>query len=81
MTAYDDWLSGGLRVRLPQLGREVFCRLEGAGPLVTLVHGFPTSSHDWAPVLPYLSGRTTLVLDLLGFGDSDKPHDHRYDLM
>lgn len=78
---YEDWLAGGRRVRLPQLGREVFCRVDGDGPLVTLVHGFPTSSYDWTPLLPYLHDRQVLSMDLLGFGDSDKPHGHRYDIV
>lgn len=80
--SYDDWLAGGRRVRLPRLGHAVFVRLDGPadGPVVTLLHGFPTSSYDWAGVVPALTaaGRRVLSLDFLGFGESDKPARHRY---
>jgi pimeloyl-ACP methyl ester carboxylesterase len=39
-----------------------------------IVHGFPTSSFDFHLVLPALSvNRRVLLLDLIGFGLSDKP--------
>ena len=53
----------------------------GAGPALTLLHGFPSSSHDWAKVAPALAERHTLLMpDFLGFGASEKPADHRYTL-
>ncbi len=49
-------------------------RVEGSGPWTTFLHGFPTSSWDWAKVAPLLpAGRARLYVDHLGFGDSDKP--------
>ena len=50
------------------------------GNPVTLIHGFPTSSHDWSLVLPSLvaAGFRVTTLDLLGFGASSKPKDHEY---
>lgn len=49
----------------------------GNDPLL-LLHGFPTSSIDWYPVLDDLAAERDLVLvDVLGFGLSDKP-DLRY---
>jgi len=78
------WLAGGRRVALPRLGCEVFVRFDGPadGPLVTLLHGYPTSSHDWALVLPALAAtHRVLSVDLLGFGDSDKPRPHHYSLL
>lgn len=46
-------------------------------PLV-VVHGYPTSSFDYAEVAPALAEHRRVVLvDLLGFGLSDKP-DQRY---
>jgi pimeloyl-ACP methyl ester carboxylesterase len=43
-----------------------------------VVHGFPTSSYDWAPVVPRLARHRRVVLfDMLGFGLSAKP-DRRY---
>jgi len=45
-------------------------------PLLVL-HGFPTSSFDYAAVLdPLRAGRRVLLLDDLGFGLSDKPDLH-----
>jgi len=49
----------------------------GAGEPIVLIHGFPTSSHLWRDVVPLLpSGRRVVVLDLLGYGRSDRPMDH-----
>lgn len=51
-------------------------------PTLLLIHGFPTASWDWAPIWTALSERFELVaLDMLGFGDSDKPRNHRYSIM
>lgn len=48
---------------------------------MTLLHGFPSSSHDWAKVAPTLAGdHELLMFDFLGFGASDKPADHIYSL-
>jgi pimeloyl-ACP methyl ester carboxylesterase len=48
---------------------------------MTLLHGFPSSSHDWAKLAPALAARHTLLApDFLGFGASEKPADHRYAL-
>lgn len=82
--AYEQWLDGGRRIALPRLGREAFIRSDGPAdaPPLTLLHGFPSSSHDWAAVLPALaSEHRVLSLDFLGYGDSDKPHEHRYSLL
>src|SRR4051812_10508066 len=52
---------------------------EGNPPLLIL-HGFPSCSFDWSPVLPELRAqRDVVVLDFVGFGLSDKP-DQRYSL-
>jgi pimeloyl-ACP methyl ester carboxylesterase len=46
----------------------------GAGVPVIFVHGFPTSSHLWHDVVPLMPpGHRLVVLDLLGFGRSDRP--------
>ncbi len=82
--AYEQWLSGGRRVALPRLGYDVFLRSDGPedGLPLTLLHGFPSSSHDWAAVLPALAAtHRVLCLDFLGYGDSDKPHGHPYSLL
>src|SRR3954469_16517544 len=78
------WWSGGELAPLELSGTEqgVFVRREGSGPSMTLLHGFPSSSHDWAKVAPALAERYALTMpDLLGFGASSKPRDHRYSLL
>lgn len=78
-----DWWAGGSRIAGPA-GHRVFVREGGAGdaPLLTFLHGFPTSSLDWAGTFARLEGeRRMLALDFLGFGDSDKPRPHRYSLL
>lgn len=60
-------------------GRRIYCRRAGAGPRLLLIHGFPTSSLDWAPMWPMLISRfEVLAFDLLGLGLSAKPRGHRY---
>jgi pimeloyl-ACP methyl ester carboxylesterase len=46
----------------------------GAGEPVVFLHGFPTSGHLWADVVPLVpAGHRVVVLDLLGYGRSDRP--------
>jgi pimeloyl-ACP methyl ester carboxylesterase len=85
MMGLEEWFAGGQRVPivLPD-GRSfnLFCRVDGSGPWVTLLHGFPTCSWDWAAVADGLAAEQRLLMpDLLGFGDSDKPPGHRYALV
>lgn len=50
-------------------------------PLLLMVHGFPTSSIDWHDVVDELSAsHRVCVLDLPGFGFSDKPKGESYTL-
>ncbi len=69
-------------MRLDRIPWTVFVRQDGPadGDPVTLLHGFPSSSHDWSLVIPALTaaGCRTTVLDFLGFGASAKPAGHRY---
>jgi pimeloyl-ACP methyl ester carboxylesterase len=83
MGGLREWWSGGRRVTLQAGGAEraIFVRRMGEGPEMTLLHGFPSSSHDWAKVALALGTRHELVLlDFLGFGASDKPAAHTYSL-
>ncbi|RMI32557.1 alpha/beta fold hydrolase [Nocardia stercoris] len=81
-STWAEWVAGGERVDLD--GSTVFVRQDGPpeGRPVTLLHGYPTSSHDWAPILPALvdAGCRVTVLDFLGFGASAKPYPHEYRL-
>jgi len=53
----------------------------GAGMPVIFIHGFPTSSHLWADVVPLMpSGHRLVVLDLLGYGRSDRPRNRPMDV-
>lgn len=50
-------------------------------PLLLMVHGFPTSSIDWCDVAGELSAtHRVCVLDMPGFGFSDKPVGENYTL-
>jgi pimeloyl-ACP methyl ester carboxylesterase len=55
-------------------------RQEGSGPLLLLLHGFPSSSYDWRLLLKEEPQRNVLAFDFLGFGFSDKPPNHDYSL-
>ena len=60
---------------------KLFVRSAGAGPVLLLIHGFPTSSWDWARLWPLLEPTHHLyTLDMLGFGRSDKPRDFAYSI-
>ena len=61
------------------LGFEVFHRVEGAGPHLLLVHGYPFSSFDWARIWPALTERFEVIApDMLGMGFSAKPVRYDY---
>lgn len=63
-------------------GHRLFVVQEGTGPDLVLVHGFPSTSHDFAAVFPRLCTRFRVtVFDQLGFGFSDKPRDASYSLL
>ncbi len=63
------------------LGQRLFVRRrEGDGPLVLLLHGFPSSSYDWRRLLQLRPELNALAFDCLGYGLSEKPADHVYAL-
>jgi pimeloyl-ACP methyl ester carboxylesterase len=75
----QNWLEGGTIEDV--LGRRLYVRRrEGDGPLLILLHGFPSSSYDWRELLELRLERAALALDFLGFGLSEKPADHIYSL-
>ncbi|HUC04021.1 MAG TPA: alpha/beta hydrolase [Acidimicrobiales bacterium] len=80
MITTSEWEGAGVRrtlcdhtvftVDAPAVGPETH------EPLLVL-HGFPTSSYDFVDVLDALrAGRRVLLLDMLGYGLSDKPDLH-----
>ena len=65
------------------LGRRLFVRRRGGGEdtLLLHLHGFPSSSYDWRPLLALRPpGEASVAFDFLGFGLSEKPRDHTYTL-
>ena len=62
-------------VSIPANGIKLRAVVEGAGPLVVLVHGFPESWYSWrhqiAPIAA--AGFTVCAIDVRGYGASDKP--------
>lgn len=83
LTTFDEWVAGGERRVIGD--HEIFVRQDGpeTGRPVTLVHGFPTSSHDWSAIVPALAaaGLRVTTFDMLGFGASDKPRGHTYSIL
>lgn len=73
--------SGIGRANIARMEREVdlggirlHCIVEGDGPLVMLLHGFPETSRAWRKQIPALAERFRVVApDLRGYGGSDKP--------
>lgn len=53
--------------------QRVFYQTEGKGPVLLLIHGYPTASFDWIKLWPDLTLHFHCVtLDMLGFGFSSK---------
>jgi pimeloyl-ACP methyl ester carboxylesterase len=72
-----EWRDRGATEEVNGRRIHVFTR-EGSGPLLLLLHGFPSSSFDWRLILDELPGRAVLAFDCLGFGLSEKPSGHTY---
>ena len=51
------------------------CAVQGNGPLVVMVHGFPESWYSWRHQLGPIAdaGFTACAIDVRGYGGSDKP--------
>lgn len=77
--ALDRWRSSGST--LSYRGHTLFYRVDGRGPPLLAVHGYPLSSWDYSRVWSALTERFTVIApDLLGFGFSSKPRDERYSI-
>jgi pimeloyl-ACP methyl ester carboxylesterase len=75
----EAWSAAGRRETFRDRSIHVHAR-GGRGPLLLLLHGFPSSSYDWRRLLELETERAALAFDFLGFGLSDKPRDHSYTL-
>jgi pimeloyl-ACP methyl ester carboxylesterase len=86
VSSIESWWRAGEQAELLSGGvaeRHIFIRrFHSSAPPMTLLHGFPSSSHDYAKLAPKLADRYSLLLpDFLGFGASDKPPEHRYSIV
>jgi pimeloyl-ACP methyl ester carboxylesterase len=78
-SAIDQWLRNSNSFLFQ--GHTIFTKQAGSGHALLLIHGFPTSSLDWDLLWPELATQYQLhALDMLGFGQSDKPQDYAYSL-
>lgn len=82
MVSFEEWAaravpveSGGLRIAAHDDG-------DPGGPVVTFLHGYPSSSLDVVPMLDRLvpAGVRVVTLDFPGFGASGKPVGHPYSI-
>ncbi|MBC3779386.1 alpha/beta hydrolase [Pseudomonas sp. SWRI99] len=63
-------------------GQTIRYWVAGQGEPLLLIHGFPTASWDWHYLWQPLAQRYRVIAcDMLGFGDSAKPLNHRYSLL
>src|SRR5262245_11515747 len=81
MISIDSWRSRGRMLDTPD-GRIFAIDVPGEAPVPVLaLHGFPTSSWDFAAAIEKLSPRRRVVaFDFIGMGLSDKPATHGYSL-
>lgn len=64
-------------------GHDIFVRTGGddGKPVLVLIHGFPSASHDWHPLWDTLCREFRVIApDMIGFGFSDKPEDFDYSI-
>jgi len=76
-----EWRYTGKYFKFKNYYRIFYQEEFGNGPeeeVLVLLHGFPSSSHDWSRILSKLKLRFGRVIapDFLGFGFSDKPLYH-----
>lgn len=76
METFESWAAKAVPIDVG--GLRVATHDEGSGPVVTFLHGFPSSSLDAVPLLERLDDVRLIAPDLPGFGASDKPVDHVY---
>lgn len=62
-------------VIIPTNGIKLRAVVEGSGPLVVMVHGFPESWYSWRHQIGPIAaaGFTACAIDVRGYGGSDKP--------
>jgi pimeloyl-ACP methyl ester carboxylesterase len=77
---FERWRRDGKTFRHGE--HSIFYRVDGAGPTLLAIHGFPSASWDWHPMWPGLITRFRVIAaDMIGFGWSDKPRHHAYSIL
>ncbi len=70
-----DWYYTGSFLNIDD--HKIFYKMDGEGPVLLLIHGYPTSSWDWHKVWPALTQHFhCIAIDMLGFGYSSKPQQN-----
>jgi pimeloyl-ACP methyl ester carboxylesterase len=78
------WMAGAESRSVTVAGHHIHYDVAGpkGGPVVVLVHGLSGRAENWQSLAPYLvkAGYRVYMLDLLGFGRSEKPEDFSYSM-
>ena len=78
--AAREWLDSGKYMEIE--GKSIFYSDRGEGTPIMLLHGHPSSCHDWKGVCDRLESKARLIsFDHVGWGLSDKPVAFSYSLM
>jgi pimeloyl-ACP methyl ester carboxylesterase len=81
---FDEWASGASNIESGGVRVATYDVGPTDAPTVTYLHGYPSASHDVAPVLAELDRLGVAIrlvtLDFPGFGASEKPIDHTYSI-
>lgn len=73
------WLESGSRRTIH--GHSIFVTDRGQGTPILLLHGHPSSCHDWKGVCDRLESKARLIaFDMVGYGFSDKPEAFSYSI-
>lgn len=78
MTTFREWAAAATSVEVDGVRVAAHAEGDAGGPVVTFLHGYPSSSLDIVPVRERLRGLRVVALDFPGFGASDKPAGHPY---
>ena len=78
------WMAGAESRSVTVAGHHIHYDVAGPkdGPVVVLVHGLSGWAENWQSMAPYLvkAGYRVYMLDLLGFGRSERPADFSYSM-
>lgn len=81
MTSWQDWVVDARMIDAPDGPVACYELGTSSGPVVTYLHGYPSSSLDVAPILERIGDRVRIVaLDFPGFGRSHRPDGHPYSI-